>query len=108
MTLAGMIAATLVWLVSLVFACGVWFATLMMMDAGGQDHIVDMLVLTMILVASLYFFVTVAAIIIAWIAYLVSNLDFVRYAMLAPAVNIAVYIFVYFLLAFREPNWRFW
>jgi uncharacterized membrane protein YozB (DUF420 family) len=80
----------------------------MMTDPGGQDPVEDVLVMILIILASLNFVVTLGSVIVAWSAFARARMNLARYALLAPAVNIAVYIVVFFLLGLRAANRSFW
>jgi hypothetical protein len=108
MTIVGMVLMTLLWLGSLPLAYFGWFATIMMTDAGGRSSLEDVLVMVMIVIASLYFVVTIGAVIVAWIAFALAKVGFARNAILAPLVNIAAYLVVYVILAAHQPAWRPW
>lgn len=108
MSLAGMIAGTLIWGLSLVLAMGCWFATIMMTDAGGRDSVEDVLVMFLIVIASAYFLVVVGSLITAWVTYLMDKPNTAQFFMLLPLLNILIYFVVFILLGVRQPSWRLW
>ena len=104
MTVVGLLMASIVWLITLIPASGFLMATAMISDAGVQDRIEMLMITSAIILASAYYVIIPAMVVVAWGSFVFDNISLAQIALFAPVIYIVVYIINIGLIFLRRSS----